>query len=82
MTFIVFESNTWNNNGSRFLTIKEIDWKKEILSNGKFNIKFLSNLSENGAKNYMQGNYLCYVNSRWRMMRGMDKEDLKINSDY
>ena len=54
---------------------KEIDWKKEILESGRFNNKFAKNLLENGAKNYMQGIYLGYMYSRWRKIRGLDKDD-------
>jgi len=54
---------------------EEIDWKKEILESGKFNSKFEKNLLENGAKNFMQGIYLGYMYSRWRKIRGLDKDD-------
>ena len=54
---------------------EEIDWKKEILASKKFNDKFSRNLLENGAKNYMQGIYLGYMYSRWRKIRGLDKDD-------
>ena len=57
----------------------EIDWKKEILESGRFNNKFEKNLLENGAKNYMQGIYLGYMYSRWRKIRGLDKNDPKEN---
>ena len=60
--------------------IKEIDWKKEILASGKFNNKFSRNLLENGAKNYMQSIYMGYMYSRWKMLRGMDKDDPKENN--
>jgi len=52
-----------------------IDWKKELLESGKFNVKFSKNLLEHGAKNFMQGIYLGYMYSRWRKIRGLDKED-------
>ena len=58
---------------------QEIDWKKEILESGRFNNKFEKNLLENGAKNYMQGIYLGYMYSRWRKIRGLDKNDPKEN---
>ena len=48
---------------------------QEILASGKFNNKFSMNLLENGAKNYMQGIYLGYMYSRWRKIRGLDKDD-------
>ena len=54
---------------------EEIDWKKEILESGRFNSKFEKNLLENGAKNFMQGIYLGYMYSRWRKIRGLDKDD-------
>ena len=54
---------------------EEIDWKKEILASGQFNNKFSRNLLENGAKNFMQGIYLGYMYSRWRKIRGLDKND-------
>ncbi len=54
---------------------KEIDWKKEILASGQFNHKFSTNLLENGTKNFMQGIYLDYMYSRWRKIRGLDKDD-------
>ncbi len=58
---------------------QEIDWKKEILESGRFNSKFEKNLLENGAKGYMQGIYLGYMYSRWRKIRGLDKNDPKEN---
>ena len=54
---------------------EEIDWKKEILASGQFNNKFSRNLLENGAKNFMEGIYLGYMYSRWRKIRGLDKDD-------
>ena len=54
---------------------EEIDWKKEILASGQFNDKFSRNLLENGAKNFMQGLYMGYMYSRWRKIRGLDKDD-------
>ena len=52
-----------------------IDWKMELLESGKFNDKFSKNLLEHGAKNFMQGIYLGYMQSRWRKIRGLDKDD-------
>ena len=60
--------------------LEEIDWKKEILASGTFNNKFSRNLLENGAKNYMQGIYMSYMYSRWRKLRGIDKNDPKENT--
>ena len=54
---------------------EEIDWKKELLESGRFNDKFSTNLLENGAKNFMQGIYLGYMYSRWKKIRGLDKDD-------
>ena len=54
---------------------EEIDWKKELLENGKFNNQFSKNILENGAKNYMQEIYMGYMYSRWRKIRGLDKDD-------
>ncbi|AIQ95882.1 hypothetical protein [Prochlorococcus sp. MIT 0604] len=59
---------------------EEIDWKKEILESGHFNNKFERNLLENGAKNFMQGIYLGYMYSRYRKIRGLDKDDPKENT--
>ena len=58
---------------------EEIDWKKELLESGKFNNKFSMNILENGTKNFMQGIYLGYMYSRWRKIRGLDKDDLVDN---
>ena len=54
---------------------QEIDWKKEILESGHFNNKFERNLLEKWAKNFMQGIYLGYMYSRYRKIRGLDKDD-------
>ncbi len=59
---------------------EDINWKQEILASQQFNNKFARNLLENGAKNYMQGVYLGYMYSRWRKMRGLDKDDPKENT--
>ena len=59
---------------------EETDWKKELLESKKFNNRFSKNILENGAKNYMQGIYLGYMYSRWRKMRGLDKDDPKENT--
>ena len=59
---------------------EDINWKQEILASQQFNNKFAKNLLENGAKNYMQGIYLGYMYSRWRKMRGLDKDDPKENT--
>ena len=54
---------------------EETDWKKELLESKKFNNKFSKNILENGAKNYMQEIYMGYMFSRWRKIRGLDKDD-------
>ena len=54
---------------------QEIDWKKELLLSGRFNNQFSKDLLENGAKNFMQGIYLGYMYSRWKKIRGLDKDD-------
>ena len=54
---------------------EEIDWKKELLESGRFNDQFSKGLLENGGKNFMQGIYLGYMYSRWRKIRGLDKDD-------
>ena len=59
---------------------EEIDWKQEILESGHFNNKFERNLLENGAKNFMQGIYIGYMYSRYRKIRGLDKDDPKENT--
>ena len=54
---------------------EKIDWKKEPAESKRFNNKFQKNLLEHGAKNFMQGIYLGYMFSRWREIRGLDKDD-------
>ena len=54
---------------------EKINWQKELIESGKFNNKFSKNLLEHGAKNFMQGIYLGYMYSRWRQIRGLDKDD-------
>ena len=58
---------------------QEIDWRKELLESGRFNNQFSKDLLENGAKNFMQGIYLGYMYSRWKKIRGLDKDDLLEN---
>ena len=61
---------------------EEIDWEKELLESGRFNDKFQKNLLEDGAKNFQQGIYLGYMYSRWRKIRGLDKDDsIKTNDN-
>ena len=54
---------------------ENINWQKELLESRKFNNKFSKNLIEHGAKNFMQGIFLGYMYSRWRKIRGLDKDD-------
>ena len=54
---------------------EKINWQRELLESRKFNDKFSKNLLEKGTKNYMQGIYLGYIYSRWRKIRGLDKDD-------
>ena len=55
--------------------IEKINWQQELLESEKFNDKFSKNLLEDGAKNFMQGIYLGYMYSRWRKIRGLEKDD-------
>ena len=52
-----------------------INWQRELLESEKFNDKFSKNLLEHGAKNFTQGIYLGYMYSRWRKIRGLEKDD-------
>ena len=54
---------------------EEIDWKKELQESRRFNDQFPKGLLENGAKNFMQGIYLGYMYSRWKTIRGLEKDD-------
>jgi len=60
---------------------EKINWQKKFLESRKFNDKFSKNLLEHGARNFMQGIYLGYMYSRWRKIRGFDKDDPRENSD-
>ena len=53
-----------------------INWKKEIYESRRFNAKLEENILESGAKNFMQGIYLGYMYSRYKMIRGLDKDNL------
>ena len=59
---------------------QNINWKEELLASSSFNNKFEKNLLENGAKNFMQGIYLGYMYSRWKKIRGLDKDDPEENT--
>ena len=68
--------NTKENTRGLGTVMKEkINWQKELIESRKFNDKFSKNLLENGAKNFMQGIYLGYMYSRWRKIRGLDKDE-------
>ena len=54
---------------------EKINWQKELIESGRFNNQFSKDLLENGAKNFMQGIYLGYMYSRWRKIRGLEKDD-------
>ena len=54
---------------------EKINWQKELVESAKFNDKLSKNYLDNGAKNYIQGIYLGYIYSRWRNIRGLDKDD-------
>ena len=54
---------------------QEIDWEKELLESGRFNNQFSKSLLEKGSNNFMQGIYLGYMYSRWRRIRGLEKDD-------
>ncbi len=54
---------------------EEIDWKEELLESVRFNDQFSRGLLENGPKNFMQGMYLGYMYSRWRKIRGLEKDN-------
>ena len=53
---------------------EKINWQKELLESRKFNNKISKSLLDYGAKNFMQGIYLGYMYSRWRKIRGLDKD--------
>ena len=65
---------TEENAGGTAMT-KKINWQKKLLESRKFNDKFSKNLLEHGEKNFMQGIFLGYMYSRWRKVRGLDKDD-------
>ena len=58
---------------------EKINWQKELLESRKFNDKFSKNLLEDGAKNFMKEIYLGYMYSRWRKIRGFDKDGPEEN---
>ena len=60
---------------------EKINWQKELIESGRFNDKFSTNLLENGAKSFMQSIYLGYMYSRWRKIRGLDKDDPIENTE-
>ena len=53
---------------------QEIDWEKELLEIRRFNNQFSKDLLENDTKNSVQGIYLGYMYSRWKKIRGLDKD--------
>ena len=60
---------------------KKIDWKKELFTNRRFNVKFPKNLLEYGVKDLMQGISLKYMYSRWRKIRGLNNDDSVENKE-
>ena len=54
---------------------EKINWQNELRESGRFNDKFSKNLLDHGAKNFMQGIFLGYMYSRWRKIRGLDKDE-------
>ena len=54
---------------------EKINWQKELIESGRFNNQFSKDLLENGAKNFMQALYFGYIYSRWKKIRGLDKDD-------
>ncbi len=54
---------------------EKINWQRELLESGKFNKKFSQNVLDHGAKNFAQRIYLGYTYSRWRKIRGIDKDN-------
>ena len=60
---------------------EKINWQKELIESGRFNDKFSKNLLNHGAKNFMQAIYLGYMYSRWRNIRGLDKDDPIENTE-
>ena len=54
-------------------TIDHTNWREDYMqyTTNKFHLELL----KNGAKNFMQGIYLGYMYSRWRKIRGLDKDD-------
>ena len=60
--------------------IEKINWQKELLKSKRFNDQLSKGLLENGSKNFMQGIYLGYMYSRWKKIRGLDKDDLVKNT--
>ena len=53
---------------------EKLNWQKELIDSGRFNDNFSKNLLEHGAKDFMQVIYLGYMYSRWRKIRGLDKD--------
>ena len=54
---------------------EEIDWREELLESRRFNNQIPKGFLANGTKNFMQGIYLGYMYSRWRKIRGLEKDD-------
>ena len=61
------------------MSMKDIDWKQELLESQSFN-KYQEKLLKNGAKNFMQAIYLGYLYNRYRKLKGMNINDSKENT--
>ena len=60
---------------------EKINWKREFIQSRRFNDNFSKNLLNHAAKNFMQGIYLGYMYSRWRKIRGLDKDNPIENTE-
>ena len=60
------------------MSMKDIDWKQELLESQSFN-KYQEKLLKNGAKNFMQAIYLGYLYNRYRKLKGLNINDPKEN---
>ena len=60
------------------MSMKDIDWKQELLESQSFN-KFQEKLLKNGAKNFMQAIYLGYLYNRYRKLKGLNINNPKEN---
>ena len=61
------------------MSMKDIDWKQELLESGRFN-KFQEKLLKNGAKSLSQSWLLGALYTRWRKLKGLNLNDPKENT--